>query len=43
MAALNLTHDLIRTQDSAKQNNQASGLLSSMDSKLNSVLADLTN
>ena len=43
MAALNLTHDLIHTQDSAKQNNQASGLLSSMDSKLNSVLADLTN
>jgi cell division protein ZapA len=43
MAALNLTHDLIRTQDSVKQNNQASGLLSSMDSKLNSVLADLAN
>ncbi|MDC0172473.1 cell division protein ZapA [Gammaproteobacteria bacterium] len=43
MAALNLTHDLIRTEDSAKQNNQASGLLRSMDSKLNSVLADLTN
>jgi len=43
MAALNLTHDLIRTEDSVKQNNQASGLLSSMDSKLNSVLADLAN
>jgi len=43
MAALNLTHDLIRTEDSVKQNNQASGLLSSMDLKLNSVLADLAN
>ena len=43
MAALNLAHDLIRTENNAKQNNQASGLLSSMDAKLNSVLADLSN
>ncbi|MBT3528343.1 MAG: cell division protein ZapA [Porticoccaceae bacterium] len=43
MAALNLAHDLIRTEHSAKQNSDASGLLSSMDSKLNSVLDDLAS
>ncbi|MDA8646367.1 cell division protein ZapA [Porticoccaceae bacterium] len=43
MAALNLAHDLIRTENNAKQNDHASGLLSSMDAKLNSVLADLSN
>ena len=43
MAALNLAHDLIRTENSAKQNSDASGLLSSMDSKLNSVLDDLAS
>lgn len=43
MAALNLAHDLIRTEQSAKQNSDASGLLSSMDSKLNSVLDDLAS
>ena len=43
MAALNLAHDLIRTEHSVKQNSDASGLLSSMDSKLNSVLDDLAS
>jgi len=41
MAALNLAHDLIRTEQSAQQNSLASDLLQSMDSKLNSALADL--
>ncbi|HAZ78377.1 MAG TPA: cell division protein ZapA [Porticoccaceae bacterium] len=43
MAALNLAHDLIRSENASDQNNQASGLIRSMDAKLNSVLADLTN
>ncbi|MDG0970154.1 MAG: cell division protein ZapA [Porticoccaceae bacterium] len=43
MAALNLAHDLIRTESAADQNNQASGLMRAMDTKLNSALADLTN
>ncbi len=43
MAALNLAHDLIRSERSAEQNNHASGFLSSMDAKLNAVLADLSN
>ena len=41
MAALNLSHDLIRTENSAKQDSQASDVLQSMDSKLDSALAEL--
>ena len=43
MAALNLAHDLIRTENAAQKHTEASGVLSSMNSKLNSVLSDLTN
>ena len=43
MAALNLAHDLIRSEETAKVDNSASNLLQSMDSKLDSVLTDLTN
>ena len=42
MAALNLSHDLIRIENSAKQDAEASDVLQSMDSKLDSVLADLS-
>ena len=42
MAALNLSHDLIRIKNSAKQDAEASDVLQSMDSKLDSVLADLS-
>ena len=38
MAALNLSHDLIRTRDSAKVNAEASQRLASVDSKLESIL-----
>ncbi len=41
MAALNLSHDLIRTQNAAKRDSEASDILQSMDLKLDSVLADL--
>ena len=43
MAALNLAHDLIRSEETAKQDNSAANLLQSMDSKLDSVLTDLAN
>ncbi|MCS5588318.1 MAG: cell division protein ZapA [Porticoccaceae bacterium] len=43
MAALNLANDLIRAEQSSQQHSLASDLLQSMDSKLNSALADLTN
>ena len=43
MAALNLANDLIRAEQSSQQQSLASDLLQSMDSKLNSALADLTN
>ena len=43
MAALNLAHDLIRTENAAQKHTEASGVLSSMNAKLNSVLSDLTN
>lgn len=43
MAALNLAHDLIRIQTSSQQDAQASNILQSMDSKLDSVLSDLAN
>ena len=43
MAALNLSHDLIRSENSAKQDSEASGALQSLDSKLDSALADLSN
>ncbi|MDG0972248.1 MAG: cell division protein ZapA [Porticoccaceae bacterium] len=43
MAALNLSHDLIRSENSAKQDSEASGVLQSLDSKLDSALADLSN
>jgi cell division protein ZapA len=43
MAALNLAHDLIRSQTSSQQDAQASNILQSMDSKLDSVLSDVTN
>ena len=42
MAALNLAHDLIRSQDSVKQDAGAANMLQSMDLKLDSVLSDLT-
>jgi len=41
MAALNLAHDLIRTQQSAQQGSLATDLLQAMDSKLDSALSDL--
>ena len=43
IAALNLAHDLIRSENTAQKHTEASGVLSSMNSKLNSVLSDLTN
>ncbi|MDA0796192.1 MAG: cell division protein ZapA [Proteobacteria bacterium] len=43
MAALNLAHDLIRTENAAQKNTEASGVLNSMNLKLNSALSDLTN
>ncbi|MDG1307975.1 MAG: cell division protein ZapA [Porticoccaceae bacterium] len=43
MAALNLSHDLIRSENSAKQDSEASGVLQSLDSKLDSALADLSS
>jgi cell division protein ZapA len=43
MAALNLAHDLIRSEETAKQDNSAASLLQSMGSKLDSVLTDLAN
>ncbi|MDB2480114.1 cell division protein ZapA [Porticoccaceae bacterium] len=43
MAALNLAHDLIRSQTSSQEDAQASNILQSMDSKLDSVLSDLAN
>ena len=42
MAALNLAHDLIRSQDSVKQDAGAANMLQSMNLKLDSVLSDLT-
>ncbi|MDE0762266.1 MAG: cell division protein ZapA [Cellvibrionales bacterium] len=41
MAALNLTHDLLRAEDTAKQDASASKVLEAIDSKLDSVLFDL--
>jgi cell division protein ZapA len=41
MAALNLAHDLIRSEQNVKADEQTSHLLQSMNSKLNSVLVDL--
>ena len=43
MAALNLAHGLIRSQASGQQAAQASDGLQAMDSKRDSVLADLAN
>jgi len=43
MAALNLAHDLIRSEESAKVDDGAADLLQAMDSKLDSVLSDLSN
>ena len=43
MAALNLAHDLIRSNQTAKQNSAANSTLQSMSTKLDSVLEDLTN
>lgn len=43
MAALNLAHDLIRSQASGQRDAQASNILQSMDAKLDSVLSDLAN
>ena len=43
MAALNLSHDLIRSENVAKQDSEASDILQSMDLKLDSVLADLSS
>jgi cell division protein ZapA len=42
MAALNLAHDLIRSEESAKADDDASDLLQAMDLKLDSVLSDLS-
>ena len=41
MAALNLTHDLLRSEDTAKQDAAAARLLKAVDSKLDSVLFEL--
>ena len=41
MAALNLTHDLLRAEDNAKHDASASKVLEAIDSKLDSVLFDL--
>lgn len=41
MAALNLTHDLLRSEDSAKHDAAASKLLRAADDKLDSVLFEL--
>ncbi len=43
MAALNLAHDLIRTEQSVQQDLNASSLLQSINAKLDSALTDLTN
>jgi len=43
MAALNLAHDLIRSNQTAQQNSAANSTLQSMSTKLDSVLEDLTN
>ncbi|MGB1868703.1 MAG: cell division protein ZapA [Porticoccaceae bacterium] len=43
MAALNLAHDLIRSQASGQRDAQASNILQSMDAKLDAVLSDLAN
>ena len=41
MAALNLAHDLIRSEQSAQVGEESSHLLQSMNSKLSSALSDL--
>ena len=41
MAALNLTHDLLRAEDTAKQDAAAARVLKAVDSKLDSVLFEL--
>ncbi len=41
MAALNLTHDLLQSEDSAKRDAAASKLLEAADNKLDSVLFEL--
>ena len=43
MAALNLAHDLIQTEQSAEQNSFASDVLQHMNSKIDSALFELTN
>lgn len=42
MAALNLAHDLIRTEQSAQENSMVSDVLQSMTAKLDSALSDLS-
>lgn len=42
MAALNLAHDLIRSNKAAEENSTANRTLQSMSGKLDSVLADLS-
>jgi len=43
MAALNISHDLIKAQNSVSQDSEASDALQSMDSKLSSVLSHLSS
>lgn len=43
MAALNISHDLIKAQNSVSQDSGASDALQSMDTKLNSVLSHLSS
>ena len=43
MAALNLAHDFIQTEQSAEQNSFASDVLQTMNSKIDSALFELTN
>ena len=43
MAALNLAHDLIRSEQSAQSGAETSHLLQSMNSKLSSALSDLSS
>ncbi|MDG1693645.1 MAG: cell division protein ZapA [Porticoccaceae bacterium] len=43
MAALNLAHDLIQTEQSAEKNSFASDVLQTMNSKIDSALFELTS
>jgi cell division protein ZapA len=42
MAALNLAHDLIRTEQTAQENSMVTDVLQSMTAKLDTALSDLS-